>query len=146
MIKIEEILNIWESDSIIDPTQINYELLTIPKLHSKYLRFYHEHKKASESTKLKFNKMKNIKTEYYLGNLDKESLDEFGWEQFDLKIGTKGNIDRYINADDDLNALLIKKSYHDQAVDICKQIIDQINNRSWQLKSYIEYEKFTNGV
>lgn len=146
MIKIEEILNLWETDSEVNPTDISGELLNIPKLHAKYLRFYSEHKKSSESTKIKYNKLKNIKTEYYLGNLDKETLDEYGWDQFDLKIGSKGNIDRYLSADEDLNAFLVKKSYHDQVVDVCKQIIDQITSRSWQLKSYIEYEKFKNGV
>lgn len=146
MIKLDEILNSWTKDCIIDQTQLGNEIVKIPQLHAKYLRILNEHKLSSLKTKFEYDKLKNIKTEYYLGNLDKETLDEYGWEQFDLKIGTKGNIDRYINSDEQLIKLLQKKSYHDQAISTCEQILNEIKNRSWQVKTLVDHNKFISGV
>lgn len=146
MIKLEDLLELWNKDSVVDESSIGGELLKIPQLHAKYLKILNEHKLASIRGKFEYDKMKNIKTEYYLGNLDKETLDEFGWEQFDLRIGAKSNIDRYINSDEILIKLLQKKSYHEQAVFTCEQILNELKNRSWQLKTFVDYQKFLNGV
>lgn len=146
MIKLDEILNDWTKDCIIDQTQLGNEIVKIPQLHAKYLRILNEHKLSSLKSKFEFDKLKNIKTEYYLGHLDKETLDKYGWEQFDLKIGTKGNVDRYINSDDQLVKLLQKKSYHDQAISTCEQILNEIKNRSWQVKTLVDHNKFISGA
>lgn len=143
---IEEVHEMWEVDCVIDRTNISSELLNIPILHCKYLRILNEHKLASIKTKSNYEKMKNIKTEYYLGNLDEETLNNYGWEQFDLKLGSKGNIDRYISADDDLNKILQKKAYHDQLIYSIESILNEIKNRNWELRSYIEWEKFLAGA
>jgi len=146
MIKLDEILNDWTKDCIIDQTQLGNEIVKIPQLHAKYLRILNEHKLSSLKSKFEYDKLKNIKTEYYLGHLDKETLDQYGWEQFDLKIGTKGNVERYINSDDQLVKLLQKKSYHDQAISTCEQILNEIKNRSWQVKTLVDYNKFISGA
>ncbi len=146
MIKLDEILNEWTKDCVIDQTQLGNEIVRIPQLHAKYLQILNDHKLSSLRNKFEFDKLKNIKTEYYLGHLDKETLDQYGWEQFDLKIGTKGNVERYINSDDQLIKLLQKKSYHDQAIATCEQILNEIKNRSWQVKTLVDYNKFISGA
>ena len=146
MIKLDEILNEWTKDCIIDQTQLGNEIVKIPQLHAKYLQILNDHKLSSLRNKFEYDKLKNIKTEYYLGHLDKETLEQYGWEQFDLKIGTKGNVDRYINSDNQLIKLLQKKSYHDQAISTCEQILNEIKNRSWQVKTLVDHNKFISGV
>ena len=74
MYSLEEVESLWENDCIIDRTQITNELLNIPKLHCKYLKILNEHKLASLRLKTKYEKLKHIKTEYYLGHLDKERI------------------------------------------------------------------------
>ena len=113
MIKLEQILEYWKVDSIIDETQPQKELVNIPILHAKYIEILSQHRLATQKAKFDYNKMKKIRREYYLGNLDKETLDQYNWEQFDLKIGTKGNIEYYLEADDYLIKLLEKKAYYD---------------------------------
>ncbi|MGE5862681.1 MAG: recombination mediator protein UvsY [Nitrososphaerales archaeon] len=146
MIKIEELMDSWQKDSIVDEGNINGELIKIPQLHAKYLRHLNDHKLAAIKSKFDFDKMKHIKTEYYLGNLDKETLDNYGWEQFDVRVGAKGNLDRYLASDNDLIKLTQKKAYHEQVVYDCEGILNELKSRSWQLKSYIEYMKFLNGA
>lgn len=145
MMKHDEILAEWSKDCFIDESNLKQEILRIPQLHAKYLKELNDNKNAAKVNEFKYYKLKNIKIEYYSGNLDKETLDEYGWEQFDLRIGTKGNIDRYISADEDLIELLKKKYYHEESVEVCKQILDQLKSRTFQLKSFIEYEKFQAG-
>ena len=111
MIKLENLLEMWNNDSSIDESKISSELLNIPQLHAKYLTILNEHKLASIRCKFEYDKMKNIRTEYYLGHLDKETLDQYGWDQFDLRVGTKNNIERYIVSDEILIKLLQKKLF-----------------------------------
>lgn len=144
--KHEELINEWQGDCQIDSTQLKHEMLKIPTLHAKYLREYNANRNSAKTYEFKYNKLKNIKIEYYSGNLDKETLDEYGWEQFDLRIGSKGNIDRYIAADQDLIDLLKRKYYHEESVELCKQILDQLKSRTFQIKGAIEYEKFQAGM
>lgn len=146
MKKLEEIQQMWSEDCVIDRTDISSELLNIPKLHCKYLQCLNEHKLASIKLKSEYDILKNIKIEYYLGHLDEETLNQYGWEQFDLKLGTKGNIDRYLSADKELIKLLNKKSYHDNTASTIESILNEIKNRNWELRSYIEWEKFLAGA
>ena len=98
-----------------------------------------------EATRVEYAKMKKIRKEYYLGNLDRETLEEYKWEQFDLKIGTKGNIDLYLESDDYLIRLLEKKAYYDECIFICEAIIKELNNRTWQLREYMSHTRFLAG-
>jgi hypothetical protein len=144
--KLDELLEEWNKDCNIDEGKIGNEIIKIPQLHAKYLKVLNDHKLGSLKSKFEFDKMKNIKTEYYLGHLDKETLDAYGWDQFDIKVGTKNNIERYINSDDQLIKLLQKKAYHDQVVSTCEQILNELKNRSWQMKTLVDYNKFLSGA
>ena len=145
MIKLDEIINSWKKDSQIDESKILSELTNTPLLHAKYVEILSQHRLATQKAKFDHAKMKKIRREYYLGNLDKETLDEYGWEQFDLKIGTKGNIDTYLEADDYLIKILEKKAYYDECIFICEAIIKELNNRTWQLREYMSHTRFLAG-
>lgn len=145
MHKLEEILDMWNEDAEINDTQISTEILKIPKIHSKYLKILNEHKMASLKAKFEYDKFKTIKTEYYLGHLDQETLEKYGWEQFDIKV-SKGGAERYLNSDEQLIKLLHKKTYHDQAISVCESILKELGNRTWQLKVHVDYMKFLSGA
>lgn len=145
MSKLDDVLNEWGKDAIVNEANISGELLNIPQLHSKYIRILNEHKLASIKSKFDYDKMKELRSAYYLGHLDKETLDTHNWEQFDLHI-TKAGLDRYLNSDEYLIKILQKKAYHDQIVYTCESILTELKSRSWQLKSYIDYQKFLNGA
>jgi hypothetical protein len=145
MIKLEQILEYWKVDSIIDETQPQKELVNIPILHAKYIEILSQHRLATQKAKFDYNKMKKIRREYYLGNLDKETLDQYKWEQFDLKIGTKGNIEYYLEADDYLIKLLEKKAYYDECCYICETILKELHSRTFQLKEYCTHVRFLAG-
>lgn len=146
MVKLEEILEMWKSDSVIDRVRASSELLQIPILHAKYIEILSQHRLASHKMKFEYAKMKKIRREYYLGALDRETLEEFGWDQFDLKIGTKGNIEYYLDSDSILIKILEKKSYYDECVSLCEGILKEISSRTFQLREFLIHTRYENGV
>lgn len=145
MIRLEELLEQWTQDAIIDESNIKQEITNIPKLHAKYIRFLNEHKLASFKAKFDYDKMKNVRSEYYLGQLDQETLESYGWEQFDLHV-KKAGVEKYINSDEILIKLLQKKIYHDQIISTCESILNELKSRTWQMKTMVDYERYLNGA
>jgi hypothetical protein len=51
----------------------------------------------------------------------------------------------YLDSDNDLNTLLMKKSLHQEIVDFCGSVLKELNNRTFQLNNLIKWEMFTSG-
>lgn len=144
MTKLDELLQMWTEDSEIDRTEPGKALLHIPKLHSKYLNILSRHRLLSKESEFKYNKMKRLKWEYYTGKLDSDVLKKYGWEQFPYTL--KSDINTYLESDDDLNKCIAAKLMHDEIVDVCQSILKELNSRTYQLRSFIDFEKFINGI
>jgi hypothetical protein len=89
--------------------------------------------------------MRRLKEEYYGGSLSQEELGENGWEPFLLNIKTKQGVERYIEADSQLIKLLEKKIYHEEAIAVCESILQELKSRTFQLRDYIQWERFIGG-
>jgi hypothetical protein len=144
MNQLEQILKMWESDSVIDKTQPGNEIIKIPLLHSKYLNILSKHKLLSKECEFKYYKMRRLKWEYYTGKLDEDSLKQYGWEPFPYVL--KSEVSSYLESDEDLNKFVAQKALHDEIVDVCQSIMKELNSRVWELKSFIDWEKFISGV
>ena len=64
---------------------------------------------------------------------------------FDLKLTTKEEISMFIEADEDICKLQYKIDYIEQVLLYLDSILRMINNRNFQIKNAIEWEKFKNG-
>lgn len=140
---IEALITNWEKDSIIDQTDPGVELLRTPILHSKYNTYLTLHNLASKRAVLELARIKKLKWLYYTGKLDKDELDKLGWEPFQFTL--KSDISVYIEGDSDLGKLQRKKSYHEEASSFCVNVMKEINNRTWQLREYMTWERFQQG-
>jgi hypothetical protein len=143
MNNLEEILKEWEKDADMDQTEPGKELLKIPKLHNKYLTVLTKHKIASKKALFDYNRMKKTKWEYYNGKMSKEELDAYGWEPFQFKL--KSDVPMYLDSDADMIKLMEKKIYHDEVVSVIESIMGEIKQRAWELKSFIDWERFIGG-
>ena len=143
MEKLEQILEFWNTDADIDQTEPGKELLKIPKLHNKYLTILVKHKMASKKAQFDYLRMRKLKWEYYTGKMSKEELEEHGWSPFQFTL--KSDISTYLESDNDLIRLLEKKLYHDETVSVLEAIMSELKQRTWQLRSFIDYEKFIGG-
>ena len=144
MSKLDDLLAMWVKDSEIDRTEPGKALLDIPKLHSKYLNILSNHRLLIRDCEFKYNRMKKIKWEYYTGKLDEDDLKKHGWEPFPYVL--KSDITTYMEADEDMNRYLAQKRLHEEIVEVCNSILKELNSRTYQLRSFIDWEKFIQGV
>jgi len=143
MENLEQVLKLWEKDAEIDQTEPGKELIRIPTLHNKYLSILTKHRIASKKANFDYLCMRKLKWEYYTGKTSQEQLEEFGWEPF--KFTLKSDVSTYLESDNDLIRLLEKKVYHDECVSVIESIMNELKQRTWQLRDYISWEKFVGG-
>jgi hypothetical protein len=142
---LEQILKQWDTDSVIDSTEPGKELLKIPKLHNNYLKVLVKHRLAIKRVNFEYARLRRVKEEYYSGTISEEELTENGWEPFLLNVKTKQGVDKYLESDEQLIKLLEKKIYHDEAISVCESILQEVKNRTWEIRSYIDWERFIGG-
>ena len=143
--KIEDIVTEWSNDLQINQADISNESSNIPKLHNKYYLYYVNEGMKLKQMKLEFKKFTKIKTEYYRGELGPVELKQYGWEPQPLKI-MKSDIQQYIDADDEIIEKLLRISAQEYKVNYIEEIIRQINNRGYQLKTILDFERFRTGA
>lgn len=144
-VNIDALMEEWSKDSKIDETEPGRELVKTSSLHAKYLRIMTHHNLICKKLMSDYTKLKKVKWEYYSGDLNNpDDLKQYGFEPM-LKKPLRQDIPMYLDSDADLNNILFKKIMHQEIVDFCGSVLKEINNRTWQMKSFIEWEKFTSG-
>lgn len=144
MTKLDDLMNEWEKDSHIDRTEPGKALLDIPKLHSKYLNILSRHKLLVKDSEFRYNRAKKIRWEYYTGKMTNDDLKKYGLEPFPFLL--KSDITTYMDADEELNKHLAAKMLHEEVVSACEAIMKELHSRTFQLRSFIEWERFIQGV
>ena len=139
---LEQIQEMWERDSQIDPDNLHDESLKIPQLHAKYYTLYNTITLLKEKARESYNKVKLERYNYYTGKADPEVYEE---EPFPYKVREKDAIQRHMDADEKLNRLDIKLRYYDVMLRFLEEIIKTISNRTYQIKNAIEWHKFQAG-
>jgi hypothetical protein len=140
---LEQVLKLWESDVVIDQTEPSKELLKIPMYHSKYLAILTKHRIASKKAHFDYLRMRKVKWEYFTGKMSQDELEEYGWEPFQFAL--KSDITTYLEADKDLIKLLEKKVYHEEVVSVLESIMNELKSRTFQLRDFIQWERFISG-
>lgn len=141
---IEQIVNEWNKDCKIDETELGSESAKIPQVHNKYLKIYMGERIALFKLKSETKKVKRTLLEYYLGELDQEELDQLGRQQFYKKL-LKNEVDVYIESDDMMIEANLRLGMQDEKVAYLDSIIKNINNRGFQLKTAVDWARFTTG-
>lgn len=146
IIDLELLIEAWEEDSVVDKKDPDSDILRIPNLHSKYASQLIAHNSALRKKRVEFNELLRIKHHYYSGKLNnKEDLAAHNWEPFQYTVKGKTDIDSYINADPDLNALKVNIGMHEDAINFCEMVVKELSNRTWQIKAYLDYSKYKLG-
>ena len=138
---INEIEQMWDNDSQIDPDNLHLESLKIPTLHSKYYKIYNN---ISLLKKIEENKLSGLQKEkwmYYSGKANPEVYKE---NPFDHRV-IKQDLDKYMSADPDLIKSNTKIDYYILMLDFLESILKSIQNRTFIIKNSIEWSKFTAG-
>ena len=132
----------WEKDSQIDKDNLHDESLKIPALHAKYHDMFNNilllMKKAEQQRK----NIRHERYEYFSGKADPEVYIE---NPFPKKIRDKDTMTKYMDADEKLSASTLKIDYYETMLSYLESILKQINNRTYQIKNAIEWQKFIAG-
>ena len=142
MITHEDLLSMWEQDAPIDKLHLDTESVDVPLLHHKYLSVYMELKAKRIAYVHKLEDLKREKELYYSGQA---TADVYKEKPFDLKLKTKGGIDKHVNTDPEVVKLLQKIEYIDVLIEGCKEIMEQIKWRNQNIKNAISWSKFQAG-
>ena len=132
----DDIKLMWEKDSKIDDTELDTESLKIPQLHSKYLNLYSDYILIKEKTESEQKIIIRQLWEYYSGKGD---------EPFDIKL-LKQDVPMYIEADEKYQRITNKLKYYTVITNFLKEVLSNINTRSYTIKNTIEWRKFLNGI
>ena len=138
---IDEIQTLWEEDSKIDPDNLHSESIRIPSLHSKYYKIYNNILLLKKMEENKFKILKKEKWLYYTGKADPEVYKE---NPFDHKV-LKPDIDKYMDADEEIIKSVSKIEYFQTMLSYLDSILKTILNRTYQIKNAIEFMRFTAG-
>ena len=139
---LEQIQEMWEKDSKIDPDNLHDESLKIPQLHSKYYTLYNTITLMREKARSQYSKVRLERYNYYTGKAPAEAYIE---EPFPYKVREKDAIQRHLEADDRMNKVDMKIKYYDIMLKFLEEIIRAVSNRTYQIKNAIEWNKFQAG-
>ena len=139
---LEQIQEMWEKDSKIDPDNLHDESLKIPQLHSKYYTLYNTITLLRERAREQYSKVRLERYNYYTG---KASAEVYAEEPFPYKVREKDAIQRHLEADDKMNKVDMKIKYYDTMLKFLEEVIRAVSNRTYQIKNAIEWNKFQAG-
>lgn len=142
--KIDEIYENWKVDSHIDRTELGDAALIIPKLHHKYFQIYTAEKLLLKKYTANYHQLKLAKYEFYTQGPTEESR-ALGWEFPARGMILKQEISMYLDADKELIEMSLKIGLQDEKIELLESIIKSLTNRGFQIKSAIEWTKFTMG-
>lgn len=133
----------WEQDSQIDKHALDTSAVEVPKLHHKYLAVYMDVKARRIALVSRLEVLVKDKSAYYGGQA---TADKYKEKPFDLKIRTKAEVSRYVDADPEVQAVQQKIEYADMMLEGVSFILDSIKWRNQSVKNAIDWARFTSGM
>ena len=138
---LEKLQEQADSDLKINDTELDLESLKTPQLHNKYMKHLTKFKlMLSRAEGDLYNTKRNL-WEYYTGKADPEIYID---KPFDYKV-LRQDVDKYMDADPDLIKISSKIEYYQVMISFLDSILKTINNRTYQIKNAIEWQKFIRG-
>jgi hypothetical protein len=144
--KLDDVLVMWEADSVIDDNHLGESSTATAKLHSKYLKILIDAKLKKTKLEIDYSQLRKTKIRYYRGELTRDELKDLGWEQWQYNKPLKAEMDEFLKGDEDLSKILVRLEYIDTMVYALESIMSQIKQRDFQLSNGIKWKQFLAGM
>jgi hypothetical protein len=144
---LDQILEMWKKDSVIDDIRLDEASKAGAALHSKYLELLSINKLQLKRRDAEFKILLKNKWLWYNGKLTKDQIDQLGWE-YDALNGLKilkGEMDYYYDADPHIQEANARIDYLKTMIDTLEEIISNIRWRHSTIKNMIDWRKFESG-
>lgn len=145
---LQQILEMWKKDSVIDEMALDESSRDSAKLHGKYLEILSVNKMKLKKAELEFKVLLRDKWKHYNGKLSQEEMDSKSWnyDPLDGLTVLKGDMDKFYDADPVIQEHQSKMIYLQEVCDTLKEILDNVKWRHQTIKNMIEWRKFTSGI
>lgn len=144
IMKLDEIFEEWKVDSDIDRTELGNEALKIPKLHHKYYQIFTNERLILRKFEADYKQLKLGKYEFYTMGPNEDTSPH--WKLPPRGMLLKADVPMYMEADKEMVELSLKIGLQQEKVELLESIIKSLINRGFQIKSAIEWTKFTMGA
>jgi len=135
MNKNHEFLKEWREDAVMSDDLFD-DARKIPMLHSKWLDKYMKYQLLKKDAQYIFQKIYKDKYHYMMGR-DEQCPD--------VKI-MKNEVPIYLNADEELCEAQARLDLYDTYEKTLKEVLNNINNRSFQIKNAIDWLRYSRGI
>lgn len=142
--KIEDLFEEWKKDSEIDKTELGDEALKIPKLHHKYFQYYINEKMLLRKYESEFKRLKLDKYEFYTQGPNEETPSN--WKLPPRGMILKSDIPMYMDSDKEIIDMSLKIGFQQEKIEFLDSILKSLNNRGYNIKTAVDWIKFTNGI
>lgn len=142
--KLEEIEELWDVDSLIDKTQLGNEAIKISSLQGKYYKIYVREALQLKGMEEALALLRFEKWEFLIQGPTQETQEK-GWRLPPGGQILKTDVERYLQSDKDIIKENLKVAKQKEKVLFVKHIIDTLNGRSWNIRAAIDFERFRNG-
>jgi len=149
MINLEQILEMWKKDAVIDDVCLDDETIKSSKLHAKYLELFSMAKLMLKKKEMEQESMKKDKWLYYNGKMSQQDMDNRKWkyDPFDgMTKPLKGDMDMYYCTDKDMVRIRAQIDYQKTIIDTLEEIMGNIRWRHTHVKNILDFKKFTSGM
>jgi len=147
-LRIEDVLEMWKTDSEIDELKLDDASQQSARLHSKYLELLSVTRLQLKRKESEFRVLLKDKFLWYNGKMSKDEMDARGWS-YDplngLKV-LKGDMDRFYDSDSDIQNAQMRIDYLKELIAVLEEIMGNIRWRHQNIKNMIEHRKFTSGI
>lgn len=147
MIDLQQILEMWKEDSVIERNNLDETSRTTPALHAKYLELLAQAKLAKKRAEFQQKTLLKQKWLYYNGKMTQEEIEQNGWvpDPFDgLKV-LKGEMEHYYDSDPEIQKSEEKIVYWKTIIETLTDIIDNIKWRHQTIGNMIRWRQFESG-
>jgi len=131
----QQIIEEWRSDADLGEDLFD-AARSIPILHSKWIDKYLRVQLLRKEKEYEYSRLYKKKYSYYMGR-EEIAPDE--------KI-MKTEVQTYINGDEDIIKVRAIADYYEKLEGTLKEILNNINNRSFQIKNAIDWLRYSRGI
>ena len=146
---IEQVLEMWKTDSIIDDLKLDDTTIKMARIHSKYLELITIAKIRRKKKDLDYKTLLKNKWLYYNGKLSKEEIDIYQWE-YDpfggLNKPLKGDMNYYYDSDIDIQKAQAALEYDKVLIETLEEIMSTIRWRHQNIGNIIKWRAFESGA
>lgn len=146
MITFSALKEEWKNDEKYDREDAGNAALDSVKCQAKYANYLASERYALSQLTEKRKILRHDLTEYYLKRETPEVREKLGKKEgFGVKVLSK-DVASWVDADPTMIAMNLSVAAQDEKVEYIKALIENLQNRNWGLKYYIEWRKFMAGV